>query len=500
MNKANRILIIGDAMIDTYVYGSVGRVSPEAPVPVICPQKEVNCLGGAANVARNAAALGASVTAMFITGKDKIAEIMKEQLAEYGVRCGFLVQDEKQHTINKVRIVGNNQQIVRIDYHDRYSVSYKLQQEFLEIFREIVTEHDIVIISDYGKGTCIRALCQQIIKICNEKGKPVIIDPKGKDWEKYKGATIITPNMIEINNYSGIAVDNNTLEIEKHYGNFYQKIGIKYLLLTRSECGMSLFGDQLIEHIPAEVKKVFDVSGAGDTVVAALAATLNSDLNNIEEAVFVSNIAAGIVVSKPGTAVVSREEIQTKMSGEGCYAAEPKKIFTAEEYKQLEKQVKLWKTAGEKIVTANGCFDIVHRGHIALLEEAKKLGDRLIVVINSDDSVKRLKGKERPVNSELDRACVIAALRPVDAVVIFDPMKNPYFLSLKEKECLSENAMKAALEAPMAILNLIKPDVHVKGGDYKADDIPEAIFSKELIFVSFLKGYSTTNTIHKMSG
>lgn len=234
MSKANRILIIGDAIVDTYVYGNVDRVSPEAPVPVVCPKNEISCLGGAANVARNAAALGAIVTAMFISGRDKIADILKEELKEHGIRCGGLIEDEKQRTINKIRIVGNNQQIVRIDYHDSYHVSDETSRKFISIFSENVDNQDLVIISDYGKGTCTRELCSKIIDICRKKGKPVIIDPKGLDWDKYRGATVITPNLKEMNTYSGFDIQNESSEIEKAYYKFHQKLGIDYLLLTRS--------------------------------------------------------------------------------------------------------------------------------------------------------------------------------------------------------------------------------------------------------------------------
>ena len=498
MSINNRVLIIGDAMIDTYVYGSVNRVSPEAPVPVILPKKEVNCLGGAANVARNAAALGASVSVMFVTGKDSIADTLKTQMQEYGINCSGMIQDETQDTINKVRIVGNKQQIVRIDYHDRYLISEDLQNCFLEMFREKVRMQDIVVLSDYAKGTCTEYLCREIIRICRAEKIPVIVDPKGTDWEKYRGATIITPNMKEINTWSGIPVENDDDKIEKQYGKAYEDLGVQYLLLTRSECGMSLLGQGIVSHIPAETQEVFDVSGAGDTVVAALAATLNPDLNNIKEAVIISNIAAGIVVSKPGTAVVTKEEIRAKLPRE-VRNTERKTIFKIEDYDELIKQVQLWKTAGEKIVTTNGCFDIIHRGHIKLLDEARKLGDRLIVAINSDKSVKRLKGNDRPVNTELDRAYVIAALKSVDAVVIFDPAETPYVLSEAEQSKLTSHALGASGEAPMKIMSLIRSDVHVKGGDYQAGEIPEAIFAKEVAFVSFVDGYSTTNTIRRMA-
>lgn len=496
MRRNNRILIIGDAIIDTYIYGRVGRVSPEAPVPVVCASKEEHCLGGAANVARNAATLGADVTAMFIVGMDSKSEILKEQLMSYGVRCDLLFQDESQHVIDKMRIVGNNQQIVRIDFNDYYSISEDLQRSFVQKFQEAVDDYEVIVISDYGKGICTEYICRNIIEICNKKKKPVIVDPKGVNWEKYRGASVITPNMKEINSFTGKNVANISEEIESHYADLSCQTGISYLLLTRSECGMSLMGKNCILHIPTQAQAVYDVSGAGDTVIAALAVMLNPKMDNIKEAVKVANIAAGIVVAKPGTAVVTREEIQDKIPGADI-ENQNSKIFTLRDYDRLIQILNLWRTAGDRIITTNGCFDIVHRGHVKLLEEAHKLGNRLIVAVNSDASVKRLKGKSRPINTELDRAYVLSSLEVVDAVVIFDPQEMPDTLSEEEKNRLSENALKASSEAPMALMRRICPDIHVKGGDYKQEDIPEAIFASQVAFVQLEEGYSTTSVIHR---
>lgn len=496
MNRRNRILLIGDAMIDTYIYGSVSRVSPEAPVPIICPTREEHRLGGAANVARNAAALDSIVTVMFVVGNDDGADILKEQLDSWGVNCELLIQDGSQRTINKMRVVGNNQQIVRIDFHDSYQVSNTLQQQLIEKFETVVDQQDIIIISDYGKGTCTTSLCQKVIQICKAKSKPVIVDPKGAEWDKYWGASIITPNMKEVNIYAGKQVANESKEIEQAYKNLNNDIGVDYLLLTRSECGMSLLGNDAILHIPTVAQAVYDVSGAGDTVVAALASMLKQDMENIVETVRVANIAAGIVVAKPGTAIVTKEEIQAgiQRGDDGCQKS---KIFTLKDYGQLLQMLKFWRTAGDIVVTTNGCFDIVHRGHVKLLQEARKFGDRLVVAINSDASVKRLKGVGRPINRELDRAYVISSLNAVDAVVIFDPEETPDELSLQEAAILSEKAKESAEEAPMALMRMIKPDIHVKGGDYKKEDVPEAIFASELLFVGLAEGYSTTNVIDK---
>lgn len=497
MLMSNRVLIIGDVMVDTYIYGEVSRISPEAPVPVMCPDQETNCLGGAANVARNAASLGAEVDVVFLVGEDKKGEILDDELKNYGISTKYVVHDKSQHTINKVRIVGNNQQIVRIDYHDKCELSQSLFDKVISAFNESVKAADIVIISDYGKGMCTDYVCKYVIEKCLELCKPVIVDPKGHNWSKYKGATIITPNLKEINAYSGLNVKNRNSEIEQNYTNVNESIGIDYILLTRSERGMSLIGKGDMLHIPADTHEVYDVSGAGDTVVATVASFLHSNLDNINEAIYISNLAAGIVVAKPGTAVVNHDEIQKRLSADKN--ANSEKIYSIDQYAQLEEQLRLWKTAGETIVTTNGCFDILHCGHIKLLNEAKKFGNRLIVLVNSDLSVKRLKGESRPVNNENERAYVLTALKAVDAVVVFDPEQTPYELNNSEKELLSDKALKVTGEAPMYVLSIIKPHIHVKGGDYSVEDLPEALFTDEIKLIKFEDGYSTTNTIKKMT-
>ena len=492
MRKQNRVLIIGDAMIDTYIYGNVGRVSPEAPVPVVRPFQTVRCLGGAGNVARNAAALGASVAVMFLIGNDADGDILVEKLKEWGIDCKWVLQDKHQTTINKTRVVGNNQQIVRVDYSDQYILTQDIVDKIYLYLEKAVAESDIIIISDYGKGTCSAEICQRAIKLANRK--PVIVDPKGREWEKYRGASIITPNLKEINAFSGFEIENISDALEVAYGGINEKLGIKYLLLTRSEEGMSLFGRKTVCHMPVFSHEVYDVSGAGDTVVAALAVFINQNMMNIEEAARISNIAAGLVVAKPGTAVVLREEIQQQLDRENHSSI----IYSIDEYEEFFRLVRLWKTSGYTIVTANGCFDIVHRGHIKLMKEAKKYGDKLIVMINSDASVKRLKGESRPINSELDRAYVMSAIDAVDAVVIFDPLVTPVILNKDEIDRMSEKARLAYQEAPMKLMKMIAPDIHIKGGDYVREDLPEAIFAKDVVIVKTEEGYSTSRAIEKM--
>lgn len=496
MSERNRLLIFGDAMIDTYLYGSVSRISPEAPVPVVQPWKKTHCLGGAANVAQNAASLGADVRVMFVVGKDENAAIMKRELRQQSIDCSLLCEEEDQRTIHKMRIVGNDQQMIRVDWHDGYSLSKQTEQRLLDKFYQAVTECDGIVISDYGKGTCTPALCQEIISCSRSLGKTVIVDPKGTDWKKYRGASVITPNLKEMNLYSGMTIPNDAAHIELAYKGMNRELGIDYLLITRSECGMSLLDDKGAVHFSAWTHEVYDVSGAGDTVVAALAAVLDSGMENLIDSVEIANIAAGIVVAKPGTAKVTRGEIQDAIAHSETDNSSIK-IYTIQEYDRLLQMVNFWRTAGEKIVTTNGCFDIIHRGHIRLLEKAEQRGTRLIVAVNSDASVRRLKGDSRPVNNERDRAYILSMMKMVDAVVIFDPEKTPYRLSEIEMRAISGKAAQAAREAPMALMKMIAPDVHVKGGEYRIEDIPEALFAKETVLVRMEEGYSTTNVIHK---
>lgn len=492
---SNKVLIIGDAMLDTYIYGKVGRISPEAPVPVIESFKIMQCLGGAGNVARNAVALGSEVSVIFTFGMDQDGDSLHEMLKEWGINCQYLLRSYSLKTINKTRVVGNDQQIARIDYNDSYSLTTEMEERIFQFLKEAIPKNDIIIISDYGKGTCSKTVCNKVIELSGRK--PVIVDPKGIDWEKYRGASVITPNLKEANTFSSKEVKNNSEAVEKEYGNLTERIGIKYLLLTRSEEGMSLLSSRLTYHISAYSHEVYDVSGAGDTVVAALASYVHSGLDNIIEAARIANIAAGLVVAKPGTAVVTKDEIQQQMALDDFCRPESK-IYSLKDYDKVKKLVSFWRTAGNKIVTANGCFDILHRGHIKLLREAKSLGDKLIVAINSDASVKRLKGEERPVNSEMDRAYVISSIDAVDAVIIFDPFEMPVILDEQELSLMSEKAQKTYSEAPMALMKMIMPDVHIKGGDYKKEDIPEAIYAECLAIVGTEEGYSTTNVINKM--
>ena len=496
MKHKPRILVLGDAMLDTYVHGSVSRVSPEAPIPVVCPNGEDDRPGGAANVACNAATLGAQVTALFVLGADSQAQTLMGKLTSYGVDTAHLYQSDGQHTINKVRLLGNGQQITRIDVHDRYVLDETTAKGLLERFHDALDEQDVVVLSDYGKGTCTETVCREVIRLSQEQGKPVIVDPKGTAWDKYRGATMITPNMKELNIFRGKAVANEDEAIEAAYRGLGRELGIQYLLLTRSEQGMSLLEGDTVLHMPTQAQKVRDVSGAGDTVVAALAYRLGQDSGNIRAAVRFANAAAGVAVGKPGTATVTMDEVQDHMLQTGTAAKS--RIFTTADMAALDALLEHWRAVGKTVVITNGCFDVLHVGHLRVLQEAKRQGDRLVAAINADAAVRRLKGPQRPVHNEQDRADMLLALRCVDAVVIFDPAQEPDTLTKAEQQRLTPKALTAAAEAPMALMRHIRPDVHVKGGDYAPGDVPEAIFAKRLVLVPLAEGHSTTTILEHM--
>ena len=481
-------------MLDGYTYGSVGRVSPEAPVPVVSVAREEDKLGGAGNVAANVVALGSEAIAVFALGDDRDGGRARELLEDGGIDCSRLVHDGSVETIRKERVVGNGQQVVRLDYRDNIAVSGPLEERLRSAIESAIEEIDVAVISDYGKGTCTPMLCGELITMCRTRGVPVIVDPKGLDWDKYRGATIITPNLKEMNLFAGTSVRNEDFSVESNFGGMPERLGVDRVLLTRSERGMTLFGEESVMHIRSRVRDVFDVSGAGDTVVAALAVSLGAHGAEIAEAVGIANTAAGIAVGKPGTATVTLHELRSAVEGSAAIAQG--NIMDASETSRLEALISSWRSAGETIVTTNGCFDLIHRGHIQLLSEASKLGDRLVVVINSDASVKRLKGESRPLNSSPDRAVVLASMSYVDAVVVFDPAADNANLTDAEWNAVPGDLLETARESPIGVIKAIRPDVHVKGGDYSPDAVPEAIFAGRFASIPFVKGYSSTNLIN----
>ncbi len=457
------VLVLGDLMLDKYYFGNVNRISPEAPVPVVKVNREEYTLGGAGNVVNNIINLKAKAYIIGAIGKDSNKSVIKQLLDEKQVNYHLL--ERNLPTITKIRVVGEHQQIVRIDFEEIKPLEQKELERVKQYILSLINKVDCLVISDYGKGMVTFELSQFVINQAKEKNLPVIVDPKGNDWSKYKGATIITPNLKELSDLLKIEIKNKDNDIEKYGQEVREKYDLTYLLVTRSEKGMSLMTENKVYHIRSEAKEVYDVSGAGDTVVATLATAISARIN-ILDAVKIANTAAGIVVGKIGTTPITLDELNNALKG-----------YRNRKLRHLQDlivEIAMLREKGKKIVFTNGCFDILHRGHIEYLKKAKELGDVLIVGLNSDDSVKRIKGKDRPINKQEDRAELLASLEFVDYVVIFDE------------------------DTPYNLIKEIKPDVLVKGGDYKLEEIVGKEFAKKTITLPFIEGYSTTSIIEKM--
>ncbi|SFV54935.1 ADP-heptose synthase / D-glycero-beta-D-manno-heptose 7-phosphate kinase [hydrothermal vent metagenome] len=457
-NNAN-VLVVGDVMLDEYFHGITNRISPEAPVPIVRVQDKENRVGGAGNVAHNIATLGAKVSIIGIIGEDKEGETIKNTLSNYDIKCCFQVEP-KMKTITKVRIMSQHQQLLRLDFEDK-----KLPTTLdIHQYQQQLKNVNCVVFSDYAKG--VLDDIQELIKLAKQQNIPIVIDPKGCDFEKYKGATLLTPNLSEFKAVVGDCDDEKTL-VKKGL-KLIEDYQLSALLITRSEEGMSLLksnGDVL--HLPTHAQDVYDVTGAGDTVVAALATAVASG-KSLEFATRVANIAAGIVVAKVGTATVNLQELNSETQIKT-------KIFSQ---KDLQKIVLDKQELGEKIVFTNGCFDLIHPGHIKYLAQAKSLGDKLIVAVNDDTSVKILKGESRPINPLQSRMEVLEGLASIDYLISFSD------------------------ETPESLICALKPDVLVKGGDYKVENIAGFDCVKntggEVITVDFIDGYSSSKIIDKL--
>lgn len=463
--KNCKVLVVGDIMLDKYHIGNVKRISPEAPVPVVRVTRSFSVLGGAANLARNLVGLGSTPYIVGIVGEDENGAIVKKMFKELGINA--MIETTALPTITKTRIIGNDQQVARIDFEEeRVKLPNNVEKRVIESVQNSINEIDIVVISDYGKGLCNNTICSAIIDIATKNGKRVIVDPKGTDWSKYQNATIITPNIKELSDIANREVANKDDEINGAAEEVIGQYNLKSLLVTRSEMGMSYIDTEQIITIPTEAKEVFDVSGAGDTVVATLAAALAAGFA-LNDSLYLANKAAGIVVGKVGTSPIIFHELQSEI----YISNSDNKILSVDEIPNLMRILSL---ENKRIVFTNGCFDILHKGHVTYLQKAKNLGDILILGLNSDASVRRLKGEQRPINDEQARATVMAALSSVDYVVIFED------------------------DTPYEVIKAIQPDILVKGGDYKIDEIVGREFAKETTTIPFVEGFSTTSTINKM--
>ncbi|EGK8058822.1 D-glycero-beta-D-manno-heptose-7-phosphate kinase [Campylobacter lari] len=448
-SKKPKILVVGDFMVDHYIWCDCTRISPEAPVMVMKSQKEDKRLGGAGNVYANLKSLGAEVFALGLVGDDESGRFLKENL-----NAKLLVEKDRKTPL-KSRVLSHSQQVLRLD--DENDFDTKLEDEIIQEYKKIAKDYDAIVLSDYAKGVLTSKVTKALIEHANTLNLPILIDPKGSDFSKYQNATLLTPNKKEAIQALGAEKINN---LEKALKKLKDDLNLAYSIITLSEEGIALF-DEKLHIIPAKALEVYDVTGAGDSVIAMLAYALALKVD-IVKACELANDAAAVVVAKVGSVSVSLEEIKNL-----------KKASFEDKIKSKEELVKLLQD--QKVVFTNGCFDIMHYGHIKYLEKAKKLGDILVVGLNSDESVKRLKGNSRPINLEFQRACMLASMYFVDYVVIFDE------------------------DTPYELIEFLKPDVLVKGADYKDKEVVGSNLVKKVELIDFEDGFSTTNIINRIA-
>lgn len=468
-----RVLVVGDLMLDKYIWGGCSRISPEAPVPVVHAQRFSEQPGGAGNVAMNITGLGAEAVLIGFAGKDadcaRMEELLRASLVE-----PVIVQPANFRTISKTRVVADHQQIVRIDVELTEVSEHSAYDSLLSLALKHAENCHALILSDYAKGVLTEDICRQLIAAFRKAGKPVLVDPKRSDFARYRGATTVCPNLKELS----AALGDPKLKLDAMLDQARTLIpgnNLDYLIVTLSEHGIATVNRDEYSIAPAQARQITDVSGAGDTAIATLALAAAVGLP-VQSAIKLANITAGIVVAKVGTAPVSSSELLTALSSDMALNADEKSVTL----QQIVQRVRSWKNAGEKIVFTNGCFDLLHVGHIRLLEEARRQGDRLVLGINSDASVQRLKGPSRPVMPEEARARVLSALAAVDAVVVFDQ------------------------DTPIDIILALKPDVLVKGSDNTESTVVGGDqvhnWGGRVHIVPMLEGFSTESYIERISG
>ena len=462
-----RVLVVGDLMLDRYWHGPTSRISPEAPVPVVHVRDIEERPGGAGNVALNIARLGTHCTVLGLTGDDDAADALEKKLQAAGVMTHF-VRLQENATVTKLRVISRHQQLIRLDFEDGF-IGQDVAAEEVE-FAKLLQQHDVVVCSDYGKGS-LRSV-QSLIALCHEQKVPVLVDPKGTDFDKYAGASLITPNLAEFEAVVGRCANEDEL-VEKAQ-QLCDQCSFDAVLITRSEQGMTLIpSDGDVFHLPTRAREVYDVTGAGDTVISTLAAALAAG-DDEHNAIALANLAAGIVVGKLGTASVSTEELYQEIHR---HIAVKRGVVSQDE---LITAVNQCRQRGETIVMTNGCFDILHAGHVTYLQQAREQGDRLIVAVNVDDTVRKLKGEDRPVNPLQHRMRMLAALECVDWVLPFEE------------------------ETPTRLICDVLPDILVKGGDNDPDTIPGGDCVRdnggEVRVLSYVEGVSTTEIIGTIRG
>jgi len=476
---ATKVLVIGDLMLDCYTWGDVRRISPEAPVPVVKVNEKTYRLGGAGNVAANLCGLGCRAFLIGLVGQDAASERLRELLATLGIE-DLLITDSSRPTTTKTRIMASKQQVVRLDEEDGSTLSQALVDQLLSTAKRLIPKVDAVILSDYGKGMfTAAAFVQAMVHECmnTRVPVPVFIDPKERNWERYAGATCITPNTaeLELATGKGATADSDLIPVAR---DVRERLGLAWLLVTRGPRGMALFGqDPAPVMIAARAREVFDVSGAGDTVIATLAAGVGAGLSFAEAAV-VANAAAGIVVGKLGTERVQWSELKDALIEE-TQKKPASTLWKVADLQEAESRMARWRQADQRVVFTNGCFDLLHPGHVSLLHQARHLGDRLVVGLNTDASIRRLKGDQRPILPGKDRAAILSALEDVDMVVFFDE------------------------DTPLTLIGRLKPDTLVKGADYRIEDVVgrEIVesYGGRVQLVEILHGYSTTAIARKLA-
>lgn len=471
----HRVLCVGDIMLDRFIYGHVERISPEAPIPVLRIEREEVTLGGGGNVVRNVVTLGGHVDVVAVIGHDQAGYDVSEQFSSMPQVVSYLITDNTRPSTIKTRFVADGQQLLRADREVAAPLSASMEEQVLMRVRGALDGCDIVILSDYAKGVLTNRVIAEIIAMANGKSKPVLIDPKGRDFSKYKNATLLTPNRKELTEATGRAIKNVT-DAENAARQLIESHQLQGVLAKLGSDGVCLvMKDQPARHFHATAREVYDVSGAGDTVVATMALCMAGGLSTDDSAAL-ANIAGSIVVGKIGTATVTMHDLAKELQHDQSRVSEEKILSFAQAAEVAER----WRKLGLKVGFTNGCFDLLHPGHLSLIRQARAACDKLIVGINSDASVKRLKGESRPIQNESARAAVLASLADIDNVVIFPE------------------------DTPLELIEAIRPSVLVKGADYTVDkvvggDLVQS-WGGQVLLATLVDGQSTTSTIAKLKG
>lgn len=466
------LLVVGDLMLDRYVWGEVSRISPEAPIQILHVQREEEKLGGAANVVRNVVALGGRVVPCGVVGKDVAGRFIRNRLARLARTRDGIVVDPTRPTIEKTRMVAQAQQVLRVDREKRDRMPHAVESRVVRFIRKWIPRVDGVILSDYGKGLLTEAVLRAAVDAARRAGVPVLVDPKGKDYSRYRGATAITPNRLEAQEGSGMTLDGRAA-IHRAARHFRGKMRFDTVFITLGSEGIAYLDPKgALEILPAKARSVYDVTGAGDTVISMLGVALALGADHRTGAIL-ANLAAGIVVGKLGAATATREEVLAAL---GELEHHPKVLSRA----KLREEIASRRAQGRKVVFTNGCFDILHVGHARLLEEARHAGDLLVVGVNGDASVRRLKGPGRPVVPQAERAALLASLACVDYVAIFDE------------------------DVPERLIRAVRPDILIKGEDWREKGVVGRRFVESyggrVELIRLVPGRSTTNVIARIRG